>query len=84
MPFGGQAACRKMVLDPIMFLGFIGSAFVSKVRGWKDQIRDDDVALLTIVDSPLKELVSDRQSSSSESDILRPARGRVGHQEGGW
>ena len=74
----------KMPLDPIFFLGFVGSAFVSKVRGWTDRTgdRDDDVARLsTRGDSPLKELVSD---SSSESDILPPARGRVGHQEGGW
>ena len=75
-----------MVLHPIFFLGFVaGSAIVSKVRGWTDRVRDrdDDVSrLLTTGDSPLKELVSDRQSSSSESEILPPARGRVGHQEG--
>ena len=71
-----------MVLDPIVILGFIGSAFVSKVRGWNDRggDRDDDVApLFTTGDSPLKELVSDRQLSSSEGDISPLARGRAGH-----
>ena len=72
---------------PARFLGFIVSAFVSKVRGRKDRggDRDDDVArLFTMGDAPLNDLVSDRQSSSSESDILPPAWGWVGHQEGGW
>jgi hypothetical protein len=78
---------RKTVLDPVAFLGFLGSAFVSKVRGWYDEggACDDDVSrLLTTGDCPLKELVSDRQSSSSESDILPPAGGRVGHWEEEW
>ena len=74
-------------LDPVAFLGFLGSIFVSKVRDWSDVrgVLDGDVArLFTTSDSPLKELVSDRQSSSSESDILPPAQGQVLHWEGEW
>ena len=76
-----------MVHDPVTCPGFLWSAFVSKVRGWPDRggELDDDVArMLTVDDSPLKELVSDRQSSSSESNILPPAWGRVEHWEGKW
>ena len=83
MPFV-RGEFSKVVLDQVAFLGWSGSAFVSKVRGWYDLggARDDEVALLTTDDFPLKELVSDRQLGSSESDALPPARGRVGHWEG--
>ena len=42
--------------DPVALLGFLGSAFVSKVRGWKELGGglDDDVAIFTKGDSPLK------------------------------
>jgi hypothetical protein len=72
--------------DLIALLGFVWSAFVSKVRGWKDigGEPDDNVAIFTRVDSPLKGLVSDRQVSSSESDVLPPAWGRAGQREGEW
>ena len=75
---------RKTVHDPVAFLGFLGNAFISKVRGWYDPrgSLDDDVAIFAIEDSPLKRPVSD---SSSESDVvLPPAWGRVGHWEGEW
>ena len=76
-----------MVLNSVAFFGFLGITFVSKVRAWSELggARDDDVArLLTMGDFPLKELVSDRQSSSSESNILPAARDRVEHWEGEW
>ena len=85
MPFVRGEFTNRGLLDPVAFLGFLGSAFVSKVRGRYDRggACDDDVACLT-TDSPLKELVSDRQSSLSESDILPPGFGRDGHWEGEW
>ena len=52
-----------MVFDPIGFLRFLGSASVSKVRGWEERggYLDDNVARnYTRDDSPLKELVSNR------------------------
>jgi len=70
-----------MVHDPVALLGFLGSVFVSKVMAWKDLggALDDDVAMFTRDDEPLKGLVSSGQSSSSESNVLPPARGRVCH-----
>ena len=81
MPFVRGEFTNRGLLDPVAFLGFLGSAFVSKVRGWYDAggACDDDVSRLLTGDFPLKELVSDRPSSSSESDILPPAQGHVGH-----
>ena len=76
-----------MVHDQVAFLGFLGSASVSKVRGWPERRGelDDDVSRMSTRDDfPLKELVSDRQSSSSESNILPAARDRVEHWEGEW
>jgi len=75
-----------MVHDTFAFLRFLGSAFVSKVKVWKylGGALDDDVAISTGDDLPLKGLVSDRQSSSSESDLLPPGRGQGEHWEGEW
>lgn len=81
MPFGREGF-RKAAHDPVTFLGI---AFVSKVTLLKilGGARDDDGAwLCTMGDFPLKELVSDRQSTSSESDILPPGQGRVGQWQG--
>ena len=70
-----------MVHNHVALLGFLsGSAFVSKVLAWKyDGDRDDDLVVVICGEGecPLKELVSDRQSSSSESDGLPAAGGRV-------
>ena len=77
----------RTALDPFVLLGFLGSAFVGKVRGWPEREGelDDDVArTLTADDSPLKGLVSNGQSSSSGSDVLPPDWGWVEHQEGKW
>ena len=84
MPFV-QGEFRNTVHDTFAFLGFPGSAVVSKVIAWKDVggALDDDVAI-SGDDSPLKGLVSNRQSSSSETDLLPPGRGQVGHREGEW
>ena len=60
MPFVRGEFTNRGLLDPVAFLGFLGSAFVSKVRGRYDRggACDDDVAWgLTRDDSPLKELV---------------------------
>ena len=80
MPFV-QGKFRKTEHDPVVLPGFLGSAVVSKVRGWNDPRGAfyDDVAIFTTDDSPLKRVVSNRQSSSSESDVLPPARGQVGY-----
>ena len=66
MPFV-QRKFTKTVLDYVAFLGFLGSAVVSKVRAWDERggALDDDVFAFTMDDSPLIWLVSDRQSSSS-------------------
>ena len=79
MPFV-RGKWKKTELDPVALLGFLGSALVSKVRDWKELGGEfyDDVIIFT-VDSPLNGVVSNRQSSSSESDVLPPARGRVGY-----
>jgi len=57
-----QGGFRKKVHDPVALLGFLGSAFVSKVRGWPDigGAPDYYVAIITIDrdDFPLKRLVS--------------------------
>jgi len=81
-----QGEFRNTVHDTFAFLGFLGSAVVSKKKPWKDVggALDDDVSISTVDDSPLKGLVSDRQSSSSENDLLPPGRGQVGHWEGEW
>ena len=76
----------KTVHDPVAFLGFLGSAIVSKVKGWKDVDGElyHDVAIFNRDDAPLTGLVSDRQLSSSESDVLPSARDQVEHQGGEW
>ena len=74
------------VHDPVAFLGFLGSAIVSKVKGWKDVGGElyHDVAIFNRDDAPLTGLVSDRQLSSSESDVLPAARDQAEHQGGEW
>ena len=76
-----QGKVRRAEHDPVALLGFLGSALVSKVEDWKDPggAFYDDVVIITRVDSPLNGVMSNRQSSSSESDVLPPARGRVGY-----
>ena len=76
----------KTVHDPVAFLWSLGSAIVSKVRGWKDVggALYGDVAIFTRDDAPLTGLVSDRQLSLSESDVLPAARCQVEHQGGEW
>ena len=53
---------RKTTHNPVANLGFLRSTFVSKVRGWNDSggALDDDVAIITRDNLPLKELVSDK------------------------
>ena len=54
-----------MVHDQVAFLGFLGSASVSKVRGWPERRGelDDDVSRMSTRDDfPLKELVSDNRA----------------------
>jgi hypothetical protein len=55
VPFS-QGEFRKTVLNQIVFLGFLGSTFVRKVRGWEEfgWALDDDVSIFTLGDSPLK------------------------------
>ena len=75
----------KTAYDSVAFLGFLGSAFVSKVSAWSDRgALNDDIPIFSADDSPLKWLVSNRQSRSSGSGPLPPARRRVGHWVGGW
>ena len=71
----------KTVHDPVPFLRILGSVIVSKVRGWKDPggALYDDVVIFTRDDAPLTGLVSDRQLSLSESDVLPAARGQIEH-----
>ena len=67
MPFG-RGKFRNLQHDPVVFLGFLGSAFITKVSlrdEWGGDL-DDDVSIFTSDDFPLKWLVSDRQSSSTE------------------
>lgn len=84
MPFvGGKFG--KTEYDSFAFLGFFGSAFVSKVSAWSDrgELGNDDVSIKE-GDFPLKWLVSDRYSGSSESGALPSARRIVGHYGGEW
>ena len=50
----------------VAFLGFVGSAIVSKVSGWKDLggALDDDVAIFTRGDLPL-ERAGERQTNGA-------------------
>jgi hypothetical protein len=85
VPFvGGKFG--KTEYDSVAFLGFFVSAFVSKVSAWSDRgvLGNDDVSIIKAGDIPVKWLVSDRQSSSSESGALPPARRKVGHCGGEW
>ena len=85
MPFIRGALRIRTPYDSGAWLGFVGSAFVSKVStGDKSGDRDDDVSIINVVDVPLKWLVSNRQSSSSESDTLPPVWGSMGHWREEW
>jgi len=74
-----------MAYDSVPWLGFlVERAFVvSKVINRRDKqgALDDDVSMINADDSPLKWLVSNRQSSSSERNTLPPARGWGTHEE---
>jgi hypothetical protein len=82
-----RGAVRRMAYDSVAWLGFfVERAFVvSKViTRDKQGALDDDVSNIGVDDLPLKWLVSNRQSSSSESNALPPARGRTGHWGREW
>lgn len=76
MPFG-RGEFKKTVHDLVAFLGFLArSAFVSKVRSRYDlggSLNENVEVGIFNNNLPLKWLMSDRQSNSSESDELPPA-----------
>ena len=75
-----------MVHDQVAFLGLLGSASVSKIRGWPERRGelDDDVSRMSTMDDfPLKELVSDRQPiRKATSYLLLGVRMSTGRENG--